>query len=137
MGFLLQQIGVKILANQLHHGLPQFLVTGEIEDDVQARSSHDLLDTLLDLRASSWLLWYRGERHGLQRLSYDSIGCSGSMELNPGLSEVVFGLRAEVEALKTRLNKIERGQEVAVSAAYWQAVERERDSREKKRRQLL
>ena len=30
------------------------------------------------------------------------------MELNPGLSEVVFGLRAEVEALKTRLNKIER-----------------------------
>ena len=53
------------------------------------------------------------------------------MELNPGLSEVVFGLRAEVEALKTRLNKIERGQEVAVSAAYWQAVERERDSREK------
>ena len=41
------------------------------------------------------------------------------MELNPGLSEVVFGLRAEVEALKTRLNKIERGQEVAVSAAYW------------------
>ena len=39
------------------------------------------------------------------------------MELNPGLSEVVFGLRAEVEALKTRLNKIERGQEVAVSAA--------------------
>ena len=50
---------------------------------------------------------------------------------------MVFGLRAEVEALKTRLNKIERGQEVAVSAAYWQAVERERDSREKKRRQLL
>ena len=59
------------------------------------------------------------------------------MELNPGISEVVFGLRAEVEALKTRLNKIERGQEVAVSAAYWQAVERERESREKKRRQLL
>ena len=56
------------------------------------------------------------------------------MELNPGLSEVVFGLRAEVEALKTRLNKIERGQEVAVSAAYWQAVERERDSSEKKKR---
>jgi hypothetical protein len=32
----------------LHHGLPQFLVTGEIEDDVQACSSQDLLDTLLD-----------------------------------------------------------------------------------------
>ena len=59
------------------------------------------------------------------------------MGLNPGLSEVVFGLRAEVEALKTRLNKIERGQEVAVSAAYWQAVERERDSSEKKKRHLL
>lgn len=54
------------------------------------------------------------------------------MELNPGLSEVVFGLRAEVEALKARLNQIERGQEVAVSAAYWQAVERERDSSEKR-----
>jgi hypothetical protein len=49
----------------------------------------------------------------------------------------VFGLRAEVEALKARLRKIERGQEVAVSAAYWQAVERERDSSEKKKRQLL
>ena len=59
------------------------------------------------------------------------------MELNPGIGEVVFGLRAEVEALKARLNKIERGQEVAVSAAYWQAVERERDSSEKKKRQLL
>ena len=35
------------------------------------------------------------------------------MELNPGLSEVVFGLRAEVEALKARLTQIERGQEVA------------------------
>ena len=80
---------------------------------------------------------YRDERQFLGSLSYDTLGCSGSMELNPGLSEVVFGLRAEVEALKTRLNKIERGQEVAVSAAYWQAVERERDSREKKRRQLL
>ena len=54
------------------------------------------------------------------------------MELNPGLNEEVFGLRAEVEALKSRLNKIERGQEVAVSAAYWQAVERERDSCEMK-----
>ena len=71
---------------------------------------------------------YRNERQFLGSLSYDTFGCSGSMELNPGLSEVVFGLRAEVEALKTRLNKIERGQEVAVSAAYWQAVERERDS---------
>ena len=80
---------------------------------------------------------YRNERQFLGSLSYDIFGCSGSMELNPGLSEVVFGLRAEVEALKTRLNKIERGQEVAVSAAYWQAVERERDSREKKRRHLL
>ena len=59
------------------------------------------------------------------------------MELNTNLSEVVFGLRAEVEALKAQLNKIERGQEVAVSAAYWQAVERERDSREKKERHLL
>ena len=59
------------------------------------------------------------------------------MELNPGLSEVVFGLRAEVEALKARLSQIERGQEVAVSAAYWQAVERERDSSENKKRQLL
>ena len=48
VGFLVQQLRVQILANQLHHGLPQFLVTGEIEDDVQARSSHDLLDTLLD-----------------------------------------------------------------------------------------
>ena len=80
---------------------------------------------------------YRDERQFLGSLSYDSIGCSGCMELNPGLSEVVFGLRAEVEALKTRLNKIERGQEVAVSAAYWQAVERERDSSEKKKRHLL
>ena len=81
--------------------------------------------------------WYQSERHCLLRLSYDSTGCSGLMELNPGLNEVVFGLRAEVEALKSRLNKIERGQEVAVSAAYWQAVERERDSSEKKKRQLL
>ena len=80
---------------------------------------------------------YRNERQFLGSLSYDTFGCSGSMELNPGLSEVVFGLRAEVEALKTRLNKIERGQEVAVSAAYWQAVERERDSSEKKKRHLL
>ena len=80
---------------------------------------------------------YQHERHGPLSLSYDSSGCSGSMELNPGLGEVVFGLRAEVEALKARLNKIERGQEVAVSAAYWQAVERERDSSEKKKRQLL
>ena len=80
---------------------------------------------------------YHYERQFLGSLSYDTLGCSGSMELNPGLSEVVFGLRAEVEALKTRLNKIERGQEVAVSAAYWQAVERERDSSEKKKRQLL
>ncbi len=48
VGFLLQQLRVKIFANQLHYGLPQFLVTGEIEDDVQARSSQDLLDTLLD-----------------------------------------------------------------------------------------
>ena len=80
---------------------------------------------------------YQAERHGPLSLSYDSTGCSGSMELNPGLSEVVFGFRAEVEALKARLNKIERGQEVAVSAAYWQAVERERDSSEKKKRQLL
>ncbi len=80
---------------------------------------------------------YRYERQFLGSLSYDTFGCSGSMELNPGLSEVVFGLRAEVEALKTRLNKIERGQEVAVSAAYWQAVERERDSSEKKKRHLL
>ena len=31
------------------------------------------------------------------------------MELSPGLSEVVFGLRAEVEALKARLTQIERG----------------------------
>ena len=54
-----------------------------------------------------------------------------------GSYEVVFGLRAEVEALKARLTQIERGQEVAVSAAYWQAVERERDSSEKKKRQLL
>ena len=80
---------------------------------------------------------YPLERQFLGSLSYDSIGCSDCMELTPGLSEVVFGLRAEVEALKTRLNKIERGQEVAVSAAYWQAVERERDSREKKKRHLL
>ena len=80
---------------------------------------------------------YQRERHHPLDLSYHSTGCSGLMELNPGLSEVVFGLRAEVDALKARLNKIERGQEVAVSAAYWQAVERERDSSEKKRRQLL
>ena len=82
-------------------------------------------------------VWYHVERHCPWSLSYDSTGCSGPMELNPGISEVVFGLRAEVEALKARLNKIERGQEVAVSAAYWQAVERERDSSEKKKRQLL
>ena len=80
---------------------------------------------------------YRVERHRPWSMSYYSTGCSGPMELNPGISEVVFGLRAEVEALKARLNKIERGQEVAVSAAYWQAVERERDSSEKKKRQLL
>ena len=48
VGFLVQQLRVQIFANQLHHGLPQFLVTGEIEDDVQACSSQDLLDTLLD-----------------------------------------------------------------------------------------
>ena len=48
MGFLVQQLRVQILANQLHHGLPQFLITGEIEDDVQAGLSQDLLDTLLD-----------------------------------------------------------------------------------------
>ena len=48
VGFLVQQLRVQIFANQLHHGLPQFLVTGEIEDDVQVRSSHDRLDTLLD-----------------------------------------------------------------------------------------
>ena len=48
VGFLVQQLRVQILANQLHHGLPQFLVTGEIEDDVQACSSQDLFDTLLD-----------------------------------------------------------------------------------------
>ena len=48
VGFLVQQLRIQVLANELHHGLPQFLVTGEIEDDVQARSSHDLLDTLLD-----------------------------------------------------------------------------------------
>ena len=137
VGFFLQQIGIKILANQLHHGLPQFLITGEIEDDVQARLFQDFLDTLLDWRALGRPLRYRAERHWLSSLSYDSTGCSGSMELSPGLSEVVFGLRAEVEALKARLNKIERGQEVAVSAAYWQAVERERDSSEKKKRQLL
>ena len=137
MGFLVQQLRIKILANQLHHGLPQFLITGEIEDDVQAGMSQDLLDTLLDCRASRRLLRYRSERHCFSSLSYDAIGCSGSMELNPGLSEVVFGLRAEVEALKARLSQIERGQEVAVSAAYWQAVERERDSSEKKKRQLL
>ena len=48
VGFLVQQLRVQILANQLHHGLPQFLITGEIEDDVQAGLSQDLLDTLLD-----------------------------------------------------------------------------------------
>ena len=48
VGFLVQQLRVQIFANQLHHGLPQFRVTGEIEDDVQVRSSQDLLDTLLD-----------------------------------------------------------------------------------------
>ena len=137
VGFLVQQLGIEVLANQLHHGLPQFLVTREIEDDVQARSPQDLLDTLLDCRPEMARGWYQLERHSPFSLSYDSTGCSGSMELNPGLSEVVFGLRAEVEALKARLNKIERGQEVAVSAAYWQAVERERDSSEKKKRQLL
>lgn len=137
MGFLVQQLRIKVLANQLRHGLPQFLVTGEIEDDVQARLSQDLLDTLLDWRSSKGCGRYQHERHGPLNLSYDSNGCSGSMELNPGLSEVVVGLRAEVEVLKARLNKIERGQEVAVSAAYWQAVERERDSSEKKKRQLL
>ena len=82
-------------------------------------------------------VWYHLERHRPWSLSYDSNGCSGPMELNPGISEVVFSLRAEVEALKARLNKIERGQKVGVSAAYWQAVERERDSSEKKKRQLL
>lgn len=87
--------------------------------------------------AAGGFLLYRFERHASSDLSYQSSGCFGPMELNPGLSEVVFGLRAEVEALKARLNKIERGQEVAVSAAYWQAVERERDSREKKKRHLL
>ena len=137
MGFFVQQLWIKVLANQLHHGLPQFLVTGEIEDDVQPCLSQDLLDTVLDCSLVWGSCWYQAERHWRMSLSYDSTGCSVSMELNPGLSEVVFGLRAEVEALKARLNKIERGQEVAVSAAYWQAVERERDSSEKKKRQLL
>ena len=48
VGFLVQQLWIKVLANELHHGLPQFLVTGEIEDDVQAGLLQDLLDTLLD-----------------------------------------------------------------------------------------
>ena len=48
VGFLVQQLWIEVLANELHHGLPQFLVTGEIEDDVQAGLSQDLLDTLLD-----------------------------------------------------------------------------------------
>ena len=46
--FLVQQLGVQILANQLYDCLPQLLIAGEIQDDVQARSSQDLLDTLLD-----------------------------------------------------------------------------------------
>ena len=98
------------------------LVRENLDPELLHEEAHDLFE--------SW--W--ASTHSL---SYDTFGCSGSMELNPGLSEVVFGLRAEVEALKTRLNKIERGQEVAVSAAYWQAVERERDSSEKKKRHLL
>ena len=48
VGFLVQQLRIQVLANELHHGLPQFLVTGEIEDDVQAGLLQDLLDTLLD-----------------------------------------------------------------------------------------
>ena len=48
VGFLVQQLRIQVLANELHHGLPQFLVMGEIEDDVQAGLSQDLLDTLLD-----------------------------------------------------------------------------------------
>ena len=42
VGFLVQQLRIKILENQLHHGLPQFLITGEIEDDVQAGMSQDI-----------------------------------------------------------------------------------------------
>ena len=137
MGFLVQQLRIEVLENKLFHGLPQFLITREIEDDVQASSPQDLSDTILDWLSGREWFWYRSEHHRSLSLSYDSTGCSGSMELNPGLSEVVFGLRAEVEALKARLNQIERGQEVAVAAAYWQAVERERDSSEKKKRQLL
>ena len=48
MGFFVQQLRIKVLANQLHHSLPQFLVSREIEDDVQACSSQDLWDTVLD-----------------------------------------------------------------------------------------
>ena len=48
LGFLVQQIRIEVLANKLHNSLPQFLITGEIEDDVQARLSQDLLDTVLD-----------------------------------------------------------------------------------------
>ena len=36
VGFLVQQLRIQVPANQLHHGLPQVLVTGESEDDVQA-----------------------------------------------------------------------------------------------------
>ena len=48
VGFLVQQLRIQVLANELDHGLPQFLVTGEIEDDVQAGLLQELLDTLLD-----------------------------------------------------------------------------------------
>ena len=37
VGFLVEQLWIEVLSNQLHHGLPQFLITREIEDDVQVR----------------------------------------------------------------------------------------------------
>ena len=48
MGFLVEQLWIQVLPNQLHYGLPQFLITREIEDDVQASLFKDSLDTLLD-----------------------------------------------------------------------------------------
>lgn len=39
VGFLVEQFWIHVLSNQLHHGLPQFLIAREIEDDVQVRMS--------------------------------------------------------------------------------------------------
>ena len=80
---------------------------------------------------------YQFERRSGARLRYQGEVGSERMELNPGLGELVDGLRAEINTLKSRLSRLEQGQVHSVSASYWQAVERERESSEKRKRNLL